>query len=222
MFSALCLQQLLAERYVVGLIERLRASARLREICGFADAVPSDSTFSRFFSRLASIPALAEIAAMQTVELIRLRLPDVGADVSVDSTDIQAHAHPDRSETDATWGFRTTKPQSGAKKDKEVFFGYKMHAIYDAVHGLPLAHIILPDHMNDSPQLVKLVDKARRMYPLSSCIISQDLFLNLSDAWNSVGIRGLTGIVHKGKSRSSPSIERVTQLSDRESYTISA
>ena len=98
MFRAFCLKYLLAERYTVGLIERLHSSPRFREICGFGDAVPSDATFSRFFRLLADIDGFADCAMAEMVENLRERLPDVGERVAVDSTDIEAYANPNRSE----------------------------------------------------------------------------------------------------------------------------
>ena len=38
--------------YAVELVERLHGSQEFREVCGFGDEVPSESTFSRFFKRL--------------------------------------------------------------------------------------------------------------------------------------------------------------------------
>ena len=122
MFRAFALKYLLSERYTVGLIERLRSSPRLREICRFDDSVPSDSTFSRFFSRLASMDGLGERAMAEMVKQVKARLPDLGRIVAVDSTDIRAYAHPDRTDTDAAWGYRTTKPKSGVTKDTEKIF----------------------------------------------------------------------------------------------------
>lgn len=165
MFRAFCLKYLLGERFTVAFIERLRSSARLREICGFDDSVPSDSTFSRFFSRLANVDGLAERTMAEMVERVRERLPDVGERVAVDSTDIRAYAHPAREDTDATWGHRTTKTRSKSTKDTEPFFGYKLHSITDTIHGVPLAHIILPANQSDTRQLKLLIDKARGLYP---------------------------------------------------------
>ena len=168
MFRAFCLKYLVGERYTVALIERLRSSPRLREICGFGDAVPSESTFSRFVSRLAALENFTDRAIAEMVERLRERLPDVGENVAVDSTDIEAYANPNRSEprdVDAAWGHRTTKAKSKSKKETEPFYGYKVHAISDAVHGVPLAHIVLPGNKNDSPQLSALVDKIRSLYP---------------------------------------------------------
>ena len=164
MFRAFCLKYLLGERFTVALIERLRSSPQLRSICGFEDAVPSDSTFSRFFSRLAGVGSLAERAIAEMVEQVKERLPDVGQGVAVDSTDIRAYAHPTREDTDATWGHRTTKTRSKSTKDTEPFFGYKFHSICDTNHGVPLAHIVLPANRHDSTQLKPLIDKARDIY----------------------------------------------------------
>lgn len=65
------------------------------------------------------------------------------------------------------WGFRTTKARNKTKTaaKTEPFFGYKVHAISDAVHGVSLTHIILPANLNHSPQLAPLVDKSNGLYP---------------------------------------------------------
>ena len=167
MFRAFCLKYLLGECYTVAIIERLRSSTRLRAICGFGYTIPSESTFSRFFSRLASVSGLTDTAIAEMVERIRKRLPDVGERVAVDSTDVRAHANPKRSvvrDTVARWGHRTTKARSKSKAKTEPFFGYKLHAISDAVHGVPLAHVLLPANANDSPQLRRLLDRAQAAY----------------------------------------------------------
>lgn len=166
MWRAVCLKYLLNERFTVGLIERLKASPKLRQACGFQDAIPSEPTFSRFFKMVP--PSMVETAIAQTVNKLRRRLPDIGEDVAVDSTDIEAHANPNRTvirDPDAKWGHRTPKAKSATKKEYELFFGYKMHALNDATYGAPLAHIMLPANQNDSPQLPKLVQKAQRTYP---------------------------------------------------------
>lgn len=166
MFRAFCTKYLLGERYTVGLIGRLRASPRLMEVCGL-ESLPSESTFSRFFAKLSRRPGIWETALSQMVEKLREVLPGIGEAVAVDSTDIEAFANPNRTtprDPDATWGFRTTKARSGSSKDKEPFFGYKMHALNDAVHGVPLVHIVHPANQNDSPELPKLVEKAQATF----------------------------------------------------------
>ncbi|MCY4655044.1 MAG: transposase [Dehalococcoidia bacterium] len=165
MFRAFCTKYLLAERFTVGLIERLRSSPKLREVCGL-DSIPSESTFSRFFNRLADLPDPDALLA-QMVGKLRELLPGLGQDVAVDSTDIEAYANPNRTvvrDTEATWGRRTTKSSSNSKEKTEPFFGYKMHALNDAVHGVPLVHIVHPANQNDSPELPRLVEKAQAMF----------------------------------------------------------
>ena len=47
MLRAFLLKFILNERFNVGLIQRLRDSAKLREICGFDSEIPSESALSR-------------------------------------------------------------------------------------------------------------------------------------------------------------------------------
>lgn len=163
MFRAFCTKYLLGERFTVGLIGRLRASPRLREICGL-NSIPSEATFSRFFAKLT---ALSDTVLAQMVEKLRKLLPGLGQDVAVDSTDIEAFANPNRTtprDPDAAWGYRTTKARSGSKKKAEPFFGYKSHAMNDSVYGVPLVHTVLPANQNDSPELPRLVEKAQATF----------------------------------------------------------
>ena len=166
MWRAVCMKYLLNERFTVGFIERLRTSPRLQQICGL-DSIPSESTFSRFFSLL-SDSMDSDTAITEMVGKLKTHLHDLGEVVAIDSTDIEAYANPNHApvtDSDATWGRRTTKAKSskGAKKT-EPFFGYKMHALNDVVYGAPLAHVLLPANRNDSPQLPVLVRKTQGMY----------------------------------------------------------
>ena len=199
LFRAFCLKYLLGERYTVGLIERLRASPRLREICGM-ERIPSESTFSRFFKCLADMPDFTDQAMAEMVERLRERLPDVGESVAVDSTDIEAYANPNRSkptDTTAVWGVRTKKSKSGSKKDTEPFFGYKLHSTTDTVYGIPLAHILLPANQNDSPQLSKLVNKAYKTYRwFKPAHLLADRGYDSQDNHQFLFDRGITPIIH--------------------------
>ena len=166
-----CLKFLLNERFNVALIERLRSSARLREICGLAGAVPSEPTVSRFFAKLADgVPGLGELFVEQMVNRLQRRLPDdMGRVVAVDSTDIEAFANgnrPDRVDLGAEWGRRIRKNKTQAKDgDTEPFYGRKMHSLVDVVYGVPICHIVLSANENDSPVLPRLVEKAKSLYP---------------------------------------------------------
>jgi len=166
MFRAVCLKYLLNERFTVGFIEHLKTSPKLAELCGFSGAIPSEATFSRFIKKLFKLNTDLTIAEM--VDRLQAKLPGLGDDVAVDSTDIEAHANPNRTvvrDPDAAWGTRTTKAASKSKSKTEYFFGYKMHALNDAKYGVPIAHIILPGNKNDMPQLAPLVRKAQQTHP---------------------------------------------------------
>ena len=81
-------------------------------------------------------------------------LPPLGAVLAVDSTLFETYSNPNRrivSDPDARWGL---KHSAKSKDGKEVYgFGYKMHLISDATHGVPLAFIITPANVGDSTQL---------------------------------------------------------------------
>ena len=128
MLRAFCLKFLLNGRFIVGLIRRLQDSAKLREMCGFEDSVPSETVFSRFFKHLSDRASLLEGSIASIVNCLHNHLPDMGDITAIDSTDIEAYANPNRSaviDQDAAWGHRTTKSKSSSKKDTEPFFGYK-------------------------------------------------------------------------------------------------
>ncbi len=166
MFRAVCLKYLISERFTVGFIEHLRSSPKLAELCGFSGAIPSEATFSRFIKKLFKLNTDLSIAEM--VDRLQAKLPGLGEDVAVDSTDIKAHANPNRTivrDPDATWGYRTTKSNSSSKKKSEPFFGYKMHALNDAKYGVPLVHIVLPANKTDMRLLPDLVRKAQQTHP---------------------------------------------------------
>ena len=165
MVRIFCLKYLLNERYNVQLLERLRASPTLLKLCGL-ESLPSESTMSRFYRLISELVELIEDALPNMVNLVREVRPDVGKIGSIDSTDIEAYANPNRNppvDEDATWGVRTPKNRSKAK-EVETFYGYKMHLIADAVHDVPLAYVLLPANENDSPILPQVVSKAQQTY----------------------------------------------------------
>ena len=168
MLRAFCLKFLLNEQHTIGLIRRLDDSAKLRHLCGFKGEIPSESAFSRFFKHLADRVDLLEQSIASIVDHLHEHLPDIGDITVIDSTDIVAYANPKRSaviDQDAQWGHRTTKNKSASKKDDELFFGYKLHLLGDAVYGVPLHYILLPANRNDSPQLPRVIKEAKQTFP---------------------------------------------------------
>ena len=157
------------------LLDRFRQSPELREICGLEDDVPSESALSRFASRLTEYQALVkQCLATATEELrdlvpaVKTRkgrqdqpLPPLGEIVAIDSTLFKAHANPYRkpvADPDANWG---AKHSSRTRGDETVMeFGYKMHLLSDATHGVPLDFIITPANANDSVTLPTVLKKS--------------------------------------------------------------
>ena len=174
MWRLFCLKFLLTETYNLSLIERLRSSPRLREICGLDDQVPSEPTVSRFFRRMAEdFPGLGEAFIVAMVNRLKRRLPDDAATiVAVDSSDLPSYANgfrpeEERRDPEAAWGHRTRKnvSKSEGASDDEMFYGRKLHSLTDVVYGIPLCNIVLPANESDSPVLRLLVEKAKRLYP---------------------------------------------------------
>ena len=147
MWRAVLVKYLLRLRYTRDLLRQLAASRELRELCGFKDTVPDESTFSRFFKRLTEHQGLVNKILTSAVKRIGsaldnlkekgalpVKAPRLGRIVAIDSTDIEAHANPKKkvvADPDAKWGVRTAKNKIDKK---EYFFGYKMHLICDAYY----------------------------------------------------------------------------------------
>ena len=178
MWRAVLVKYLLRLRYVRDLLRQLAASRELRELCGFEDTVPDESTFSRFFKRLTEHQDLVDKVLASVVDRIEDALnglkrqgalpvgaPRLGRIVAIDSTDIEAYANPKKkvvADLDAKWGVRTAKNKIDKK---EYFFGYKMHLICDAYYWTPLSYQILPANVNDSPQFIELFKQLAREHP---------------------------------------------------------
>ena len=170
MWRAWLCKYILRVRYNVELTDRLRGSSKLREICGFGGAVPSESTFCRFFSRLTYFQALVEQCVVAVTDQLGLKLPDLGKIVAVDSTAVETYENPNRKtargepcgDTDARWGVKhSSKTKEG---QTEYFFGYKVHTIADVIHGIPLGFVMTPGNEGDTRLLPELVRKAQQTH----------------------------------------------------------
>ena len=158
-------------------VNDLQFNPRLAGMCGF-DHVPSESTFSRFFKRLANHTNLVEDLVVSLVDQCRELLDDFGQEVAVDSTAIDAYCNtlpvfkkrdPGRpkkgdekkvSDPEAAKGKRHVTYSS----DMQWFFGYKFHVLCDANYDLPIAFTMTPGNKNDSKLLPPVFRKAKEKY----------------------------------------------------------
>ncbi len=172
MFRAWLCKYLLEIPTNVKLVERLKLSSGLREVCGFYHGAPSETAISRFTSRLPEYQDMVDRCFAQVTEKVRGFLPDLGKDVAIDSTSIESYSNPNRkvvSDPDAAWGVKhTARSKPKEKKPNETktewFFGYKLHMVSDANHEIPLDMILTPGNENDSPLLKDVFKKAKTTY----------------------------------------------------------
>ncbi len=167
MFRAYLASFVLNLRHTNDLIRRLQDDRNLRRICGLGNTLPHRTTFNRFIRTLGRHADLVEEVLNSITGELRELIPDLGAEVAVDSTAVRTHAnpHPRRRglfDPEASW---TAKNSAHAPEGKEWHYGYKLHLLADTVHGIPLAQIVTTAKRNDSPYLPRLADKARAQLP---------------------------------------------------------
>ena len=179
-------KHLLNEEFDNQFLERVADSAELRAVLGIGEAVPSPTVFSRFRSRLVQHRPLLDDCIAKFIDRIRHLLPaqfkkpgkpmkqlaSLGEMVAVDSTVIRSWAngnnglgnrtHIPVTDPDARWGYKN----SGSSKDSEpVFiFGYRIHLMVDATHGLPIGYIVTSANESDNNYLMPLVKQALRRH----------------------------------------------------------
>jgi len=121
----------------------------LRAALGCADpaSVPSVYACYRFTAKLRSFKPLLDACLDRVTAALHEQMPDLGATVAIDASDMPAYANgqryiynggPERktySDPDATWGHRSAVSTRAAGS----FYGYKLHQVVCAITGLPLA-----------------------------------------------------------------------------------
>ena len=174
------LQFVLRERYANRFLRMVTTNPRFLELCGLAEA-PTESTYSRF--KRALVPhrkpvnqMIGGVMARCNPEIERLKesgiipadAPRLGEIIAFDATDVVAYANPKRkpsADQEARWGYRTPKNNSQGKGDKELFYGYKVHAGNDAYYGLPLYAAVAPANLNEGPRLRSDLDAMLKLHP---------------------------------------------------------
>lgn len=177
---------------VAELRRNLLSNPYLRFVCGMTSAgnVPSESTFSRFLTRLVEHEDLLDQCVDDLVKRFGALAPGFGENVIADSTDIHAYARYRKSgsaDSDATWGAKGSKEASSKRgrkagpagetgsdgedgnkkkaKDKYWWFGYKLHLLVDAKCEVPIAAILTTAKVADTTQLEPLLEKRDALLP---------------------------------------------------------
>ena len=165
MFRAYVTGFVMGFRYVNSTIRLLRDNAEVRAMCGF-ESMPVRTTFNRFINNMQDYDHVVESAIAETVDRLKIELPDLGNVVAVDSTAVHTYSNPNRkvaSDPEAKWGVKhTAKGKDG--KVTEWFYGYKAHMVSDATYGLPLASITTPGNASDTVYLPKIMEKAKKTF----------------------------------------------------------
>ena len=148
------------------LIRRLEDEPDFRYLCGFLGPLPHRTTFNRFIQRLSYHTDLVQTVFADLTRQLKTMLPDLGAEVAIDSTTVRSHCSPNRkriSDPEASW---TAKNSARAKeKGKEWHHDYKVHMVADANYGVPLAHLVTTAKRNDSPELPAVIARTEALYP---------------------------------------------------------
>lgn len=152
------------------LIRRLQDEPTLRELCGFNgnEPLPCRRTFNHFYRRLSHHPELVEACIWQTTRSLKRYFPDLGRELAVDATVVRSNARYKKgkpgSDPEASWGV-THSPQTLNKDGVDMVFGYKLHMVSDANHGIPLAFTVTTGKRHESPLLPALNDRAKASLP---------------------------------------------------------
>lgn len=153
------------------LIRRLYDNPYIARACGIEspDAIPSQPTFSRFFTKLSERMMRARVNRVfhsLSRKFYRI-LPDYGKSVAMDSTDIKAWSngvHKEPTDKDAGWSVKTDT--NGRAKST---WGYKVSLLVDTTCELPMAFHVMSGNRADVRVASVLLSQARwisgKFYP---------------------------------------------------------
>lgn len=148
------------------LVQYLEENPALRYSCGFNQigGVPSESTFSRFQTKLACSLELAEMFRNLVLHAKEIGIIS-GENLSVDSSKLGAYeaSKPknkiDNNGLSANWGMKRDTDGNNIR-----WFGWKIHAVCDSKSELPMEIMISPANMHDSAALEPLLTSFKSNY----------------------------------------------------------
>ena len=155
---------------VYDLIRALYDNPFIAEACSIVSPyeIPSQSTFSRFFAKLASqrYRTLVRNVSRDLTRRLYETLPDFGKSVAIDSTDIKAWSNGAKkgkngkvSDPDAGWIVK-----ANTEGNKKFVWGYKAHILCDTQYELPMVIDISKGNLHDVNMATPLLQQARYTY----------------------------------------------------------
>lgn len=178
MWSALVVGVLRNCQSIADVVRLLKREKEVRLVCGFSkDNLPGEDALGRFVRKLVEHEDLVEECFTGLVQRLRELLPGFGANLAVDSTDIEAYANAHRetpADPDARWGAKgkghkgkpstgdgaESRGNKGKKRDVYWWFGYKLHLAVDAVYELPVSFLLTAANEADTKQMEALLVRA--------------------------------------------------------------
>jgi len=164
-YSALAKQILRIEK-TSELIRQLNENPVLRYNCGFEvlAKIPSASTFSRFFKKLAQSDALQDLFQKLVLKAASLDIID-GEHVSIDATKVDAYeaSKPKKDIIDdgkhPNWGMKRDTNGNNIR-----WFGWKLHILSDSQSELPLSIRVTPANVHDGNVAIPLIEALSKDY----------------------------------------------------------
>ncbi|MCH8026447.1 MAG: transposase, partial [Chloroflexi bacterium] len=144
------------------LVRALRSNPLLASACGIdrPEDVPSKFAYCRFRKKLIMFNDLVAKILTACVDHLREKLPNFGAIVAVDATDVKAWANGLHQETDPDAG-------TGAKHKSSrrfYWYGYKVHLAVDADSELPISFTVTRANVYDGKHLAPVLKEAQQQY----------------------------------------------------------
>lgn len=166
MISALIAMHLEKIPTIKKLVQYLNENPAFRYSCGFSvlSTLPSESTFSRFNTKLSTCPELYDMFLELVATAIECGLIK-GNNLSIDSSKLSAYeaAMPTSKIDD-----NGLSPHWGVKKNTdgntERWFGWKLHTICDSESELPVDIMVTPANVHDASALSPLLDSFKFNY----------------------------------------------------------
>lgn len=144
------------------MIRQLESNPALAEVCGIRhpEDIPSKAAYSRFVRKLVAHRDLVEQCLVRATNTLKSLMPEFGATVAVDASDMKAWANGMHQETDPDAG-------TGAKhkSSRRVYwYGYKVHLGVCAETELPIWVHVTPANVYDGHHLSSVLNGASERY----------------------------------------------------------